>query len=385
MHLIDNILQHYGWQGMSLAIIILLLFVIQLWYYLVRYGRVSRYRNSRRKKKLSTEPPVSVIVPMFAEDYTYLETTLPQLLGQQYAATYEVVVVYVGSDRDFYEELMRMRQWHPTLIVTKIEFNPRFPISVKMALNVGIKAANNEHILITTTDSTPASQQWLAMMGKAFMRGDIVLGYTLLEHKSGLANYLMRASRLQMSMYWLAAAVKGHTYRGSRNNFGFTKSIYFKHKGFNFLNMNIGEEDLFVQQIAKPNNVSVVLIPKGSMIELPWGGLGWWLSQLRHFGSAYRFYPQMARNAVEWDLGSQLLFFLTVLTALIFMPLEFKLAALLLLVVRYVVAALRVRSVAKRVGEKGMVLRYFLFDMFNPLMMLLVRIMLVRKDDTVWR
>ena len=252
MHLIDNILQHYGWQGMSLAIIILLLFIIQLWYYLVRYGRGSRYRNSRRKKKLRQG-----ILHLGRDHREHLPADqelgfqLPQLLGQQYAATYEVVVVYVGSDRDFYEELMRMRQWHPTLIVTKIEFNPRFPISVKMALNVGIKAANNEHILITTTDSTPASQQWLAMMGKAFMRGDIVLGYTLLEHKSGLANYLMRASRLQMSMYWLAAAVKGYTYRGSRNNFGFTKSIYFKHKGFNFLNMNIGEEDLFIQKITQ--------------------------------------------------------------------------------------------------------------------------------------
>ena len=139
MHFFDNILQHYGWQGMSLAIIILLLFVIQLWYYLVRYGRVSRYRNSRRKKKLSTEPPVSVIVPMFAEDYTYLETTLPQLLGQQYAATYEVVVVYVGSDRDFYEELTRMRQWHPTLIVTKIEFNPGAVRSEKIFLSPGLE------------------------------------------------------------------------------------------------------------------------------------------------------------------------------------------------------------------------------------------------------
>lgn len=385
MHIFDYILQYYGWQGMSLAIIILLLFVIQLWYYLVRYGRVSRYRNSRRKKKLTAEPPVSVIVPMFSENYTYLDTTLPQLLGQQYAATYEVVVVYVGSNRDFFEELVRMRQRYSNLVATKIEFNPRFPISVKMALNVGIKAAYNEHILISTTDSIPASPQWLAMMGKAFMRGDIVLGYTQLDGQKGLANYLMRASRLQMSLYWLSEAVRGRTYRGSRCNFGFTKSIYFEAKGFNFLNMNIGEEDLFIQKIAKPKNVSVVLIPKGSMIEHPWGGLGWWISQLRHFGSAYRFYPQRARNAIEWDLGSQVLFFLTILTAIIFMPLEFKVAAILLLLIRYIVAALRIRSVAKRVGESGMMLRYFLFDMFNPLLMLLVRISLLRKDETVWR
>lgn len=385
MNYTDYILQHYGWQGVALAAVIVMLFLIQLWYYLVRYGRVSRFRNSRRKKKLTSEPAVSVVVPIFSEDYTYLDEGLQQLLGQQYAATYEVVVVYVGADSDFYEELMRQRLFHPNLTVTKIAFNPRFPISVKMALNVGIKAAHNEHILITTTDAMPASSQWLAMMGKAFMRGDIVLGYTALEPHAGLGSYLMRASRLQMSLYWLSAAVKGQTYRGSRNNFGFTKSLYFGAKGFNFLNMNIGEEDLFIQMIAKPKNVSVVLIPKGAMVERVWGGMRWWISQLRHFGTAYRYYPQSARNAVSWDLGSQVLLFLTVLTALIFMPLEFKLGALLLLLVRYVVALLRVRSVAKRVGERGVALRYFLFDMFNPLLMLCVRFSLMRRDDTAWR
>lgn len=385
MNILDYILQHYGWQGMALAAVIIVLFFIQLWYYLVKYGRVSRFRNSRRKKKLSAEPAVSIVVPMFSEDYTYLDEGLQQLLAQQYATTYEVVVVYVGADSDFYEELLRQRLFHPNLTVTKIAFNPRFPISVKMALNVGIKAAHNEHILITTTDAMPASQQWLAMMGKAFMRGDIVLGYTALEQHAGVGNYLMRASRLQQSLYWLAAAVTGKTYRGSRHNFGFTKSLYFGAKGFNFLNMNIGEEDLFIQSIAKPKNVSVVLIPKGAMVERVWGGMRWWISQLRHYGTAYRFYPQSVRNAVSWDLGSQVLLLAAVVTALICMPLEFKLGALLLLLVRYVVAVLRVRSVAKRVGEKNMALKYFIFDLFNPLLMLCVRFSLMRKDDTAWR
>lgn len=385
MQYIDYIMAHYGWQGCALAAVILILLSIQLWYYIVTYGRISRFRNSRRKKKLTAEPPVSVIVPMFSEDYTYIDECLPRLLGQQYAATFEVVIVYVGANSDFYEELTRLRLFHQNLTITKIEFNPRFPISVKMALNVGIKAAHNEHLLFTTTDSVPASEQWLAMMGKAFMRGDIVLGYTALEQQKGLSNYLMRASRLQCSLYWLAAAVNGRTYRGSRNNFGFTKTIYFNAKGFNYLNMNIGEEDLFIQKVARQKNVSVVLIPKGSMIEQPWGGLKWWLSQLHHYGSAYRFYPQSIRNGIEWEIGSQMLFFITILAALIFMPLEFKIVATLLFIIRYIVVVLRIRSIAKRVGERGMALRYVLFDLFNPLLMLGAKIALLRKDDTVWR
>lgn len=384
MQYFDYIISHYGWQGTALTAAAFILFCIQVYYYLIVYGRISLFRNSRRKKILNAEPPLSVIVPIFSEDYSYLDR-LPQLLAQQYSATFEVVLVYVGRDTDYYEELTRQRLLYPNLSVTKIELNPRFPISVKMALNVGIKSARNEHIIITTTSAIPASEQWLAMMGKGFMRGNIVLGYTAIEPTEGIKNYLMRMSRFQTSLYWLAAAVNRQTFKGSRHNFGFTKSIYFGAKGFTHLNMNIGEEDLFIQRIAKRNNVSVALIPKATMIEHPWGGLKWWISELRHYGSAYNLYPIGVRNRIEWDLGSQVLLFISLLAMIILLPLELKLAALAMMLIRYLIVILRIRSIAKRVGEKSVALRYFIFDMFNPILMLCVRATLIKRDSTVWR
>ncbi|MBO5687015.1 MAG: glycosyltransferase [Alistipes sp.] len=385
MQYLDYIIEHYGWQGTALAAALLVLFFVQMYYHLIVYGRVARFRNSRRRKRLDAEPPVSVIIPLFSEDYNYIDERLPLIMQQKYNTLFEVVIVYVGSDNDFYEELSNMRLRYPNLIVTKIQFNPRFPISVKMAINVGIKSAHNEHILITTTDATPASEQWLSMMGKAFMRGDIVLGYTSIEQGKGLTNYLIRLSRMQISTYWLSRAVVGKTYRGSRHNIGFTKSLYFSVKGFTHLNMNIGENDLFIQSIAYDNNASVVLIPKGRMIENQWGGLKWWIAHLHHYGEAYRYYPISARNAMEWDLGSQSLFFLCSLVALVAMPLEFKAATALLLLVRYLTAMLRARTIAKRVGEKGVALRYFIFDIVNPALMLCTRIAMMRKDSTAWK
>ncbi len=384
MQYIDYIIQHYGWQGATLAAVILLLFAIQLYYHTAVYGRVARFRNSRRRKKLESEPPISVIVPIFSEDYNYLDTRLHDIMGQQYSANFEMVLVYVGADNDYFEELNNMRLRYPNLVITRI-YEPRFPITVKLALNIGIKSAHYEHIVITTADATPASEQWLAMMGKAFMRGDIVLGYTAIEPAKGLTNYLIRMSRIQISTYWLASAADGRTYRGSRHNFGFTKSLYFGNKGFTHLNMAIGENDLFLQSIAKRNNVSIALVPKGTMIEGQWGGLRWWINHLHHYGEAYRFYPIAVRNAIEWELGSQILFFLATLTALIFMPLEFKAAVLLLLIIRYIAVVLRVRSIAKRVGEKSVALRYFIFDLVNPLLMVWLRISMLRKDSTAWK
>ena len=172
MQYIDYIIQHYGWQGATLAAAMIILFFIQLHYHIVVYGRVARFLNSRRRKKLDTPPAVSVIVPIFAEDYDYLDTRLHAIMSQQYEPGFEVVLVYVGADNDYFEELNNMRLRFPNLIITKIQYNPRFPITVKMALNVGIKSAHNEHILITTTDSTPRSEQWISIMGKAFIAKD---------------------------------------------------------------------------------------------------------------------------------------------------------------------------------------------------------------------
>lgn len=383
--LFEYIISHYGWQGVALGTAIIILLCVQLYYYLITYGRISSYMNSRRKKKLEQEPPISVVVPLFSEDYAYLEDRLPHIFTQQYGATFEVVIVYVGNDSDFYEELMRLRLLHPNLTVTKFEFNPRFPISTKQAINLGIKSAHNEHIIITTPSAKPASTQWLAMMGKAFMRGDIAIGYSGIEQDKGIANYLMRMSNMQLSIYWLAQAVNRRTYRGIRHNIGFTKTLYFKAKGFTHLSMNIGEDDLFIQHIAKHNNVSVVMIPKGSTIEHPWGGLSWWLGRLRHYGQTWRFYPDWIHSSVMWDLGSQTLLFLSAITALIFMPLEFKIATAMLLLIRYFVITLRIRSIAKRVGEKSVALKYFIFDLANPILMMCLGIIMLRRDMTAWK
>ena len=59
MQYIDYIVQHYSWQGVALAAAILVLFIVQLYYYIVIYGRVAGFRNSRRRKHLQQEPAVS--------------------------------------------------------------------------------------------------------------------------------------------------------------------------------------------------------------------------------------------------------------------------------------------------------------------------------------
>ncbi len=384
MYIFDSILAAYGWEGAALAGVLLLLLGVQLYHYVFVCGRIPGYKNDRRAAVLDAEPPVSVVVPMFSEDYGFVEERLPLILAQSYP-DFEVVIVYVGQDGDFYEDLARLKASFPQVTTTKIKLDPRFPISRKMALNVGIKSAHYECMVFTSTDACPQTDRWLSLMAKGFRRGEIVLGYCGVERGKGAANYLMRAWRMMHSVDWIARGVQGRPYRGTLHNFGFTKSIYFGANGFTHLNMNIGEDDLFLQRVMNPDNVSVILSPRATLREKTWGGMGWWMSQLRYYGSSYRFYPQRVRSGIERELLSRTLFFASAACALAVLPLELKIGAGVLLAVRYAAVAWQVRRIARRLGEEGMAGPYLFYDLLEPLWALLLRLRLMRRDDRVWR
>ena len=384
MYFFDTFLTCYGWQGVALAASLLLLLGVQLYYYLFVYGRIPTYTNNARPVVRDPEPPLSVVVPMFSEDYSFVEERLPLMLAQKYPA-FEVVIVYVGQDNDFYEDLLRLKHSFPQIATTKIHLDPRFPISRKMALNVGIKSAHYECMVFSSTDACPRSDRWLSLMAKGFERGDIVVGYCGVERSKGLANYLMRAWRMMHSAEWLGRAVQRRPYRGTLHNLGFTKKLYFGVNGFGHLNMNIGEDDLFMQQVMTRDNVSVILSPRAALSEKTWGGLRWWMSQLRYYGAAERFYPLDVKNFVQWEHGSRVLFFAATVCALVVMPFEYRIAAGVLLLLRYVVVIAGVRRLARRLGESGMIGRYFLYDLTSPLWAFWLGVLSLRRDDRVWR
>ena len=296
-----------------------------------------------------------------------------------------MVIVYVGRDNDFFEDLLRIRQSFPRVTATKIEQDARFPISTKMALNVGIKSAHYEHLIVTSTDVRPLSDRWLALMAKGFLRGDVVVGYCGLERRRGLADRWMRTDRMMESVQWLARAVAHRPYRGIRYNFGFTKRLYFDARGFSHLNMNIGEDDLFLQRILRDDNLSVVLSPRASVVQRVWGGLGWWTRQRRLYGAARRYYPLAVRNFIRWEPGSRLLFFLAAATAIAVMPLEYKLATAALVLLRYGVVFAEIWRITRRLGERGLRGAYFVYDLLSPFYEMLVALLCLRRDDRVWR
>lgn len=389
MSFYNTILQHYGWEGVALAGLILVLLGVQLYYYLFRLGRIPGYKATRRAERLEKDPPVSVVIAMYGEDYDFAERRLPMLLAQEHAV-FEVVVVYVGSDRDFFEDLQHIRQHFPQLVLTKIEQNPHSPISPKQALNVGIKSAHYEHLILSTTDAAPQSDRWVALMAKGFTRGEVVLGYCGMElHEEpshGFAGHLMRSSRLFRSAMWLSSAIAHRPYRGIRHTMGFTKRLYFSMRnGFGFLSMESGEDDLFLQQIMTHENTVAVLSPRATVRERIWGGMGWWLAQLREEQSTRAHYPGWVAPWMNWEMGSRVLLLAAVAMAAVVMPLEFKVAAIVLWLLRLMVVLIEIRRIGIRLGEEGVWSRYLFYDLWAPVEGLIVRLISIRRKPRAWK
>ena len=107
MQFFDTFLTCYGWEGIALAGAVLAMFGVQLYYYIFVYGRIPGYKNNRRPAVLEADPQVSVVIPLFSEDYSFVEERLPLILAQN-CPEFEVVLVYVGHDSAFYEEIVRL-------------------------------------------------------------------------------------------------------------------------------------------------------------------------------------------------------------------------------------------------------------------------------------
>ncbi len=374
----------YGLPGLCLMAALVVLFVVQMRYYLGLFRRLPSFRISSREDTRPGSGSISVVVVM-GDDYPWIENTLPALMGQDYDL-FEVIVVHVGSSGEFADTLEALSVSEPRFRLSRVKQHPLFPISNKMALNIGIKAARYDNIVVTTPESHPTSRRWLSLVAKGFAKGEIVIGYCGIEPSRGLADKLIRSSRMFSSLLYLTAAIRQRPYRGTIHNMGFARELYFEHKGFSHLNLNLGEDDLFMQQLFKRDNFAIVMHPKATVRQMRWGGFGWWLSECRLRNHAWPFYPFRARWFVGLEAASRLGFFAVAGVTAALSPFEIQIGVAALVALRFLAVILQMRRVARRLGEKRLMPLYFLNDLFEPLFEIgIVLSRILKPIREVWR
>lgn len=297
---------------------ILLLF--QLYYIYFVYGKLAFY-TTKSFRETPQQHPVSVIVCAHNEEKN-LQVYLPQLLEQDYPL-FEVVLVDDCSDDESKWLLKEFASRYPErLKIVEIKEHIRLKHTKKFAVTMGIKAAKYEHLVFTDADCQPAGPFWLAEMAGAFAQEkEIVLGYSPYFKYPGLLNRLIRFETTHTAMSYLSYALRGNAYMGVGRNLAYTKSLFYKGKGFNkHMHIKSGDDDLFVNHNATRTNTVISLHPDAHMLSVPketWKS--YYKQKARHSGAS-TLYKSRHKRMLATQLLSALLFYLLLMVCLVAYP-----------------------------------------------------------------
>ncbi len=288
-------------------------FLIQVYYILMVHQKLGNYKKDDVGCIMH---PVSVIICARNEEQN-LEQNLASVLEQDYP-NFEVVVVNDCSVDDSGLVLRSFSQKYPNLKIVTLTEHERFKHGKKFAVTLGIKAAANEHLLFTDADCKPSSPNWITQMQRNFNGSkQIILGYSPYTIENGFLNKLIRFETFYTALNYFSFALAGTPYMGVGRNMAYTKSLFFKGKGFaSHMHIPSGDDDLFVNQNANFSNVAIELDSEAQVWTEPKKTfLSYFKQKIRHMGAG-RVYKAKHKRMLSLLTGSALLFYICLFTLL---------------------------------------------------------------------
>lgn len=371
------------------------LLIVQLIYYLGLYNRIHTHNLAVGKDEVHFGrelPPLSVVICARNESEN-LRRNLPAILKQDYP-DFEVIVINDGSTDESEDLLSELEEEYPNLYHSFTPDSARYISRKKLALTLGIKASKYDWLVFTEADCTPVSDKWLRRIARNFTPStDIVLGYSSYERGKGWLHKRVSFDSLFISLRYLGFALAGKPYMGIGRNLAYRKELFFKVKGFStHLNMQRGEDDLFINQIANENNTRVETSPDSVIRMQPVERYKDWKEEKVSYMATARFYKGSQRWLLGLETATRLLFYVACMSGIVFGILSFHwLAAglaLLLWIVRYSAQAYVINKTANEMGDNRSY--YFtlpVFDIIRPLQSLKFRLYRLyrRKGDFMRR
>lgn len=356
----------------TLLIAIGILLLIQILYYICLYNRIHLRKRSEDKENLhfSKElPPVSVII-CAKEEEENLRRNLIAVLEQDYPQ-FEVIVINDGNSDGSEEYLTLLRERYAHLYHSFIPNSSRYISHKKLAVTLGIKASKYDWLVFTEARCMPQSNQWLRMLARNFTsQTDIVLGYSNYERGHGWLHKRISFDTLFTSLRYLGSALAGMPYMAIGRNMAYRKELYYKQNGFSsHLNLQRGEDDLFVNQAATGQNTRVECNPQSLMRMQPVTTVKEWREEKIGYASTARHYRGIQRYVLGAETSSRLLFHIIWirLLAISITNMHWLVAALALLtfLLRYAIQCFVINTAAKDLEEKRRY--YFTLPVFDIL------------------
>ena len=357
--------------------ILILIWIIEIIYQFYLFNRPFRFYQKEKNGKIEYThqyPAVSVIV--YAQnDAENLVKYMPKILNQAYPE-FEVIVVNDDSTDDSKDILSVLETQYKNLYHTYVPEGSRNLSHKKLALTLGIKAARYDIVVFTNANCDPRNNEWLATIARNFVPGiDIVLGYTAIERKEKekFSFWYCSYDQLLFSIRYLSFALINRPYMGVSSNMAYRKELFFKQKGYSkYLNLQRGEDDLFINQIVTKTNTRVETDFNATMRIQPVYRYKDWKEEKVSYMATARFYRGAQRYLSGFETFSRLLFYVACMAGIVFGILNFHWLvagiALLIWLLRYITQAIVINRTAKEMG--GGRKYYFslpIFDILQPI------------------
>ncbi|MBO6034765.1 MAG: glycosyltransferase [Paludibacteraceae bacterium] len=345
-------------------------FLIQMCWWCGFFTNLFRYNRKfiRNRVKFNFEQPeVSVIICAKNEEEN-LKKNLPLIMSQLYPA-YEVIVINDASSDDTEMVLAEMKLQYPNLRTTYVPEKAKFVDSKKFAITLGIKAAKNDILVFTDADCIPGSKDWLGNIVRHFdSKTDIVLGYGAYSYSGTLLSRMQVLDTLFIAMQYLNYSLAGKTYMGVGRNMAYRKSMFLKSRGFaSHLNLQSGDDDLFINEVATSKNTKVEVQPESRTISEPKATFKLWMRQKERHISTGSFYKAGTKWLIGTEMAWRVLFYgLFIATAVIGNYVTLAIAALMF-IVRLLTQYIIIRKSAAVLGEHQFKAGVLLLDICIPL------------------
>lgn len=223
-----------------------------------------------------------------------LQKNLPQILEQSHK-NYEVIVVNDASDDDTIEVLENFAAQNNHLKIINIHQNEERNLpGKKFALSKGVAVAKHENVLLCDADCTPASGQWVSLMGKALQHPvEIVAGYGAYGPRKSFLNIFIRWETMHTFLQYSSYARSGLPYMAVGRNLAYKKSLLLEAQTQPlWASMPSGDDDLLIRLKANKHNMAIVANPKTFTISEAKDNFSDWMAQKQRHLSTGKLYKK---------------------------------------------------------------------------------------------
>ncbi|MCL4639973.1 MULTISPECIES: glycosyltransferase [Olivibacter] len=357
--------------------------IIQLYHTFFVQGLLGRYPVDDLKRD-TIYPPLSVIICARNEE-SNLRLYLSEVLEQDYPQ-FEVIVVNDGSSDDSNWVLKEFQARYPYLRTVEIRDQGRNRQGKKFAVTLGVKGAQYEHLVLTDADCFPQTDQWLKCMARQFRPSvEIVLGYSPYTRASGFLNKYVRFETYQTALNYLSNALRKNAYMGVGRNLAYTKSLFFKKKGFaSHMHIPSGDDDLFVNQNATKSNVAICVAQEAHVWSTPKSTYKDYQRQKnRHFGAG-KAYKGKHKLMLTFQAFNAVAFYLLIILILVLQP-RFWPLAVSVYCFRLLCQLLVNIPIMKRLQVKDLIWWYPLMDLLHFIYISVMGVFALFRKNVQWK